>query len=93
MSKQYFKYDITYDTNLGFDETETLYVLENNSTDYRVVVDENGEYPKPYGTDWYCDALSVVLFIGTSVEELSYKVNMKEIGWKDLPEKLQNIFK
>ena len=92
MSKQYFRVIITYDTNLGFDETKTLYVLENNSTDYRVVVDENGEYPKPCGTDWYCDALSVVISIGVSVETVNYKVDMQEISWKDLPEKLQNIF-
>jgi hypothetical protein len=91
MSKQYFKATITYDTNLGFDETEILYVIENNSTDYRVVVNENGEYPKPYGTDWYCDALSVVLNIGGEVDNLSYKVKKQEIGWKDLPDKLRNI--
>lgn len=91
MSKQYFKYDITYDTNLGFDETKTLYVLENNSTDYRIVVDENGVCPKPYGTDWYCDAMSVVLNIGGDVDNLSYKVKKQEIGWKNLPDKLQTI--
>lgn len=91
MSKQYFKATITYDTNLGFDETETLYIIENNSTDYRVVVNENGEYPKPYGTDWYCDALSVVLNLGRNANGQNYNVIIEEIEWKNLPNKLQTI--
>ena len=41
MSKQYFKADIQYNNNMGSSDKETLYILEDNTSDYMSVCTED----------------------------------------------------
>ena len=89
MSTQYFKANIKYDTNFGIDEERALYIKENNSIDYRYIVDENGDEPSMSGSDSYCNALSIVLRLGENRSNYDYSVSIEECSFKDLPDKVK----
>jgi hypothetical protein len=81
MSKQYFHCRIKYDDNAGSLVTEDLYIYENNSTDYRQILDKTGKAPYCLGTDSYCDALGAVLRLEAP--------GMEEVAFLDLPVAVQ----
>lgn len=92
MSKQYFKARMGYDTNCGFCDEAVFYVRENNSIDYRMVVDENGESPSLSGTDSYCDMLAKVLSLEGYPEDYGEHVIFEQVAFVDLPKNIQNVF-
>ena len=92
MSSQYFKYKIEYDNNCGDMENKTLYVQENNTIDFRVVVNEDGTLPEFHGSDCYCDAMSVVLGLGMDCKKSSYSVERIECGWLSMPDPVKEYF-
>lgn len=61
MSRQYFKADILYDNNMGYSNKETLYILEDNTSDYTKVCTEDGSPVTLDGTDSYINMLMHVL--------------------------------
>lgn len=69
MSKQLFRARIKFDTNFGYDEEMTLYILENNCIDYRYIVDERGNEPPAHGSDAYCDAIASVISLKSDCVE------------------------
>jgi rubredoxin len=81
MSKQYFHCQIKYDDSSGSLVIEDLYVYENNSTDYRSVLDKDGKAPYCLGTDSYCDALGAVLRLEVPGTE--------EVAFTELPVAVQ----
>ena len=61
MGRQYFKADILYDNNMGYSDSETLYIMEDNTSDYMKVCTEDGSPVTLDGTDSYIDMLKHVL--------------------------------
>ena len=84
MSKQLFRAKIKYDTNCGYDDEMTLYVMENNSTDYRMIVDKEGNDPSVSGTDWYCNAVASVISLKSP--------DIERCTVEDLPEAVKIAF-
>lgn len=88
MSRQRFKAILTYDSNCGPTEQETIYIIENNSTDYRYVFNEHGDFIECIGTDSYCDALSCALSL-TNGKGNDWECKLEEISWSQLPNKIK----
>ena len=61
MSKQYFKAEIEYDNNMGSSDKETLYILEDNTSDCMSVCTKDGRSVTLDGTDSYIEMLRHVL--------------------------------
>lgn len=91
MSKQIFKVHIEYDTNWGFSETKDFYILQNNSIDYRHIVNKNGEDLPTHGTDSYCNCLSHALLL-ENYDNVGDKCVVEEISLNDLPNKIKEIY-
>lgn len=91
MGKSFYKAEIKYDTNLGYSETSVFYISESRSTDYRYVVDGNGEYPVTHGTDSYMDMLGHVLRLERHDGKYEY-VDITPCGLHDLPERVAAVF-
>ena len=92
MSSQYFKVKMGYDTNGGFCNEAVFYVYEDNSIDYRIVVDENGESPSLSGTDSYCDMLAKVLSLEDYPDDYGEHVIFVQVPFVNLPKIVQNVF-
>lgn len=84
MSKQFFRAKIKYDNNCGYDDEMTLYVMENNSSDYRMIVDKDGHDPSVSGTDWYCNAIASIISLKSP--------DLEECTLDDLPEAVKIAF-
>ncbi len=84
MSKQFFRAKIKYDTNCGYDDEMTLYVMENNSIDYRMIVGKDGHNPSVSGTDWYCNAIASVISLKSP--------DLEECSLDELPEAVKISF-
>lgn len=108
MSRTRYKIEITYDDhygNLEFDtyrdgwSHQTLYMCENNSSDYITVVDENGDYANLIGPDEYIELLCKAITSrdclkeNTITHELGSKVVITPISYNDYPEKVKEILK
>ena len=91
MSRQYFKATLKYDSNYGPTLEQDIYIREDNSTDYREAVYENGEYVECRGTDSYCDALACALSL-SEAKNHSYEVTLVEGGCDDWPDKVKETF-
>ena len=61
MSKQYFKAEIEYDNNMGSSDKETLYILEDNTSDCMSICTKDGRSVTLDGTDSYVEMLRHVL--------------------------------
>lgn len=84
MSKQFFRAKIKYDTNCGYDDEMVLYVMQNNSSDYRMIVDKDGHDPLVSGTDWYCNAIASIISLKSP--------DIEECILDDLPEPVKIAF-
>lgn len=89
MSSQYFKAILEYDNNGGETEKQTFYIHENNTTDFRKVITEDGKNPSCSGTDSYCNGLAAIIELDGDER---YGITMNECSWDDLPDKIQQIF-
>jgi hypothetical protein len=81
-----------YDTNCGPTEEQTLYIRENNSTDYMHIVDEKGKEVECRGTDSYCNMLAHALML-EDYDSPGESCKIEEIGFGKLPENIQKILK
>ena len=61
MSKQYFKAEIEYDNNMGSSDKETLYILEDNTSDRMSICTKDGRSVTLDGTDSYIEMRRHVL--------------------------------
>lgn len=91
MSRQYFKAEVEFDSNCGPTDKETWYIKENNTTDYREIVRENGEYVTLNGTDSFFKCIALVADFQEKSEGTE-KVKIEEFSFFDMPRKVQEIF-
>ena len=92
MSKQYFKTYITFKDWFG-ECCTTFFIQEDNSTDYRIIVDENGNPPDLMGEDSYFDVFGDLVKLKETNLTKQYKSEIHEISWNDLPPNVQQAFK
>ena len=94
MGRQYFKADILYDNNMGYSDKETLYILEDNTSDYTKVCTEDGSPVTLDGTDSYINMLIHVLRLedyegcGESVKITEYDLSRNF----EIPDKVMKYF-
>lgn len=90
MSKQYFKSELKYDNNCGSLDSQTIYIIENNSTDYRYTLYEDGSEVVCVGTDSYYKALVVALELESGCGPDWY-CKTSEIQFEDLPDSIKKF--
>ena len=91
MSKQYFYSYISH--NNGYtDDYEVFYIEEDNTTDYRKIVDINGNPPELKGEDDYFAVFSAMMNMEAPDKVGDYVTDVIEISWSDLPDKVKDSF-
>ncbi len=97
MSRRRFKITIQYDSNVGYTGKDIIYCLQNNSSDYRYFLDENGNFIECYGTDSCCDYLAYALKLETFIDKIFpngewWDCKVEEIGFSELPELIKEKY-
>lgn len=94
MSKQFFRAEIQYDNNMGASDEDTLYIFENNSSDYMSVCTKDGRPVTLDGTDSYIEMLRHVLGL-ENYEGRGESVEIKELEFPqdfEIPDKVMKYF-
>lgn len=94
MSKHYYKAEIRYDNNMGSSDEETLYILEDNTSDYMSVCTKDGQPVTLDGTDSYIEMLQHVLDL-EDYEGCGESVKITDGAWPrnfDIPDKVMRYF-
>ena len=94
MSKTYYKADIQYDNNMGSSDKETLYILEDNTSDVQSTCTEDGQPVTLDGTDSYIEMLQHVLSL-EDYEGCGESVKITERGFPprfEIPDKVMEYF-
>lgn len=94
MSNQFFRAEIQYDNNMGESDEDTLYIFENNSSDYMSICTKDGRPVTLDGTDSYIEMLRHVLGL-ENYEGCGESVNIKELEFPqdfEVPDKVIKYF-
>ena len=94
MGKQFFRAEIQYDNNMGSSDEDTLYIFEDNSSDYMSICTEDGRPVTLDGTDSYIEMLRHVLGL-ENYEGRGESVKIKELEFPqdfEVPDKVIKYF-
>ena len=94
MSKTYYKVDIQYDNNMGSSDRQTLYIMEDNTSDCQSTCTEVGQPVTLDGTDSYIEMLRHVLAL-EDYKGCGESVKITECGIPprfEIPDKVMEYF-